>query len=148
MTLLAFYSPLPPWHTLTSAVSNIPKFIVLHVRPVKPIFYIMGPQILQKYRSHIKILGAKRVTWSKFHSVGLQILKPYHKTVEVRTTWYPEFVRPCFTLLSGSWWLSEGPPIFRTKRLFCCNLQVRFLRFYFGNISRLVPTGFSNRATL
>jgi hypothetical protein len=36
--------------------------------------YDRGAQIFQKSRSHLKILGARRVTWSKFRTEDPQIL--------------------------------------------------------------------------
>jgi len=31
-------------------------------------------QIFKQYRSHLKILGDRRVTWGKFHTVGAKML--------------------------------------------------------------------------
>ena len=36
--------------------------------------YSRGAQIFQKANSHLKILGAMKVTWSKFRTEGPQIL--------------------------------------------------------------------------
>jgi hypothetical protein len=59
---------------------------------VKPIMlsYTRGAQNVQKSRSHLKILGARRVTWSKFHAEAPQIS---HATA----TWHSGFVHPWVT---------------------------------------------------
>jgi len=134
MTSLAFYSPLPAWHTLTLVVSNIPKFLVHHFRPVKTIFYITGPQIFQKYRSHLKIIGAERVIWSKFRTVVPQILGPHRTKFSSPQDLVPGICTPLFHAVVWKLvaiWRSSF--FFRTELLFWCNLQERFLHFYFEN---------------
>ena len=36
-------------------------------------------QIVHKFRIHLKILDARRVAWSKFYTVGPQVLGATHK---------------------------------------------------------------------
>jgi len=59
--------------------------------------YTKGAQIFQKSRSHLKILGARRVIWSKFHTEDPQILGVIVEKVVARATWYPGFVHHCTT---------------------------------------------------
>jgi hypothetical protein len=46
----------------------------------------------KKCRSHIKIVDARRETWSKFHSEGQEILDATEQNVVVAATWRPGFV--------------------------------------------------------
>jgi len=43
-----------------------------------------GPQILQKFKSHLKMLGTTRVTLIKFHIEDLQIIRYHHKNLPHR----------------------------------------------------------------
>jgi len=47
------------------------KIIPLH-SPSLCILQYKGPQIFQKCRSHLKILGARKVTYSRFHTEAPQ----------------------------------------------------------------------------
>jgi hypothetical protein len=53
-----------------------------------------GAQLLRKFSSHLKILGTGKVTWSKFHTEGPQILGATVQNSVVRATWRPRFVLP------------------------------------------------------
>jgi hypothetical protein len=63
-------------------------------------FYCRDTQILQKSWGHIKILGVRRVTWSRFHFEDSQMLVAALQNLVNRATWLPEFVRPPF-MVSG-----------------------------------------------
>jgi hypothetical protein len=52
-------------------------------------------QIFQKSRSYLKILGARRVTWSKFHSEEPQILGAMVQNLVAWATWHQGFMYPC-----------------------------------------------------
>jgi len=52
----------------------------------------MGAKIFPQSKSHLKILGPKRVTISKLHTEEPK----YYLAAQV--TWHPEFVRPWFSL--------------------------------------------------
>jgi len=54
--------------------------------------YSRGEQILQKSRKRLKILGARWVTWSRFHSEGPQILCVTIHNLVARVNWRPGFV--------------------------------------------------------
>jgi fructose-1-phosphate kinase PfkB-like protein len=53
-----------------------------------------GTKIFQKTRSHLKIPGARRVTQSKFHTEGPQILGAKVQNLVARTNWHTEIVHP------------------------------------------------------
>jgi hypothetical protein len=57
--------------------------------------YTSSPQIFQNPRSHLKILGAKRVTRGKFHTEDPKILGATGKNSVAQATWRPGFVYPC-----------------------------------------------------
>jgi hypothetical protein len=50
----------------------------------------------QKSRNHLKILGARSVAWSKFHTEGPQILGATVKNLVARATWWPAVCAPLF----------------------------------------------------
>ena len=52
--------------------------------PVRLVVVRGGPQILQKSRSYLKILGARRVTWSRLHTEYLQILSAMVRNLVAR----------------------------------------------------------------
>jgi hypothetical protein len=54
-------------------------------------------QTFQTSRSHLKNLGARRVTKSKVHTEHPQISGATVKNLAARTTWSREFVHPCST---------------------------------------------------
>jgi hypothetical protein len=54
--------------------------------------YARGAQISQQSRSHLKILGARRVTETKFHTEDPQILGVTVQTVVATATWRLGFV--------------------------------------------------------
>jgi len=56
-------------------------------------------QIFQKYRSHLKVLGTRRVTCSKFRTEDTQILGDTVKKLVARATWKLGFGHPCLWLL-------------------------------------------------
>jgi hypothetical protein len=60
------------------------------------LLYIRGAQIFKKSRNHVKLLGARRVIWSKFHNEGPHILCATEQKLFARAIWRPGFVRPCF----------------------------------------------------
>jgi hypothetical protein len=51
--------------------------------------------MLQKSTSHIKILGARKVTLSKSHVVDSQILGAILKNIIFYGAWRTGFVHPC-----------------------------------------------------
>jgi hypothetical protein len=53
-----------------------------------------GLQIFQKYRIHHKILGTKRITWSKFYIEDPQILCSSMQNLVAQVTWCLRFVFP------------------------------------------------------
>jgi hypothetical protein len=48
--------------------------------------------------SHTKILGARKVTWSTFHTEPSQILGAIIQNFVTQATWNPEFVHPCHNI--------------------------------------------------
>jgi hypothetical protein len=46
----------------------------------------------EKTQGHVKILGARKVTWSKFHNEDPQILGASKHIVDARATWRPGIV--------------------------------------------------------
>jgi hypothetical protein len=53
-----------------------------------------GAQIFQKSRSHLKILGARRVMWSKFHNENPETLCATAENLCVTASWPPGVVHP------------------------------------------------------
>jgi hypothetical protein len=51
-------------------------------------------QIFKKYRSHLKILGARNMTQNKFCIEAPQILDTTVQNLNAMATWPPTFVRP------------------------------------------------------
>jgi hypothetical protein len=45
--------------------------------------------------SHLKILGARSVTWRRFHSEDLLVLGNTEQNVVLTANWRPRFVHPC-----------------------------------------------------
>jgi len=58
-------------------------------------------QIFQKSYSHLKILGARRITSSMFHTVDPQILGAMAQKLVVHVTWHLGFEHPCVHKLMG-----------------------------------------------
>ena len=70
--------------------------------------YSSSAHILQKSRSHLKILDARIVSWSKFCTEDPQILGTTIQSLVVMATWCPEFMHPCIkvvlcTFISKLW---------------------------------------------
>ena len=55
---------------------------------------MQGAKLFQKSRSHLKILGARRVTRSEFHTEDSQILGTIIQDLVTSATWHPGFVHP------------------------------------------------------
>ena len=51
--------------------------------------------MFQKCKSHLKILGAWRVTWSKYHTKDPQVLGSTVQNLVAAATWRPGFVHRC-----------------------------------------------------
>jgi hypothetical protein len=66
------------------------------------IVYIQSPPILRKYRNHLKILGARKVTWSKVYSGDPLTLEASVRNLIAMATWRVGFMH-----------------LWR-ERLFCC----------------------------
>ena len=66
------------------------------------IMYSRDSQILQKSMSHLKILDARRVIWSKFFTDSPQILGPTVQNVLSRATWRPVLYIPFYRKLTGT----------------------------------------------
>jgi hypothetical protein len=86
---------------------------------------------LEKHSSHPKILGARKVTCSKFRAEGPQILGATVQNSVARATWLPAMVHPlCKTSLgftndmnckpSGEGKSGPNLPEFRTVSSFGC----------------------------
>lgn len=75
------------------------KWMLLKNSCVTPIHYTRGAHIFQirVYRSRLKILGARRLTWGKFHSEDPQIVGATVKNLFVTASWSPVFMHPCIT---------------------------------------------------
>ena len=58
-------------------------------------------QIFQKSHSHLKILGARRITSITFHIVDPQILGAMVQKLVVQVTWHLGFEHPCVHELVG-----------------------------------------------
>jgi hypothetical protein len=56
-----------------------------------------GPQISEKFGSYLKILGARRVIWSKAHNDHLQILGTPLQNFVIWVTWCFGCVHTCVT---------------------------------------------------
>jgi hypothetical protein len=63
-------------------------------------FYAWGAQIFEKSRSHLKILGVRRVTWCTFHTQDPQILDTTIQNFFATATWLPGYVN---ALSIGKW---------------------------------------------
>ena len=92
-----------------------------------------------KFRSHLKILGAKMVTWSKFHTEEPKMLGATAQNLVVRVTWRPGFVYPCSRLLKISKIVFSRKG-FSTKNLcafliclMCCNRNREYYGPYFDH---------------
>jgi hypothetical protein len=55
-------------------------------------------KIFQESRNHLKIPGARRMTWSKFHSEDPQTLGTTIQNLVTTVTWHPAIVHPCMTV--------------------------------------------------
>jgi hypothetical protein len=54
---------------------------------------IRSTHIFQIYRTHLKIVGARRVTWSTFRTDATQIKATVAQTLVATLSWLPGFVR-------------------------------------------------------
>jgi hypothetical protein len=54
-----------------------------------------GAQIFKKYGSHLKILGARRVTRCQFNTEDIQISGITIQNFVAMVSWHLGFVRPC-----------------------------------------------------
>jgi len=54
-----------------------------------------GKHILRKSSNHLNVLGAIRVTGSKFHTQDPQILGPTEQNLLARGTWSSEIFHSC-----------------------------------------------------
>ena len=61
----------------------------------------MGSRILQKPRSHLKILGTRRVTWNQFHTENPQILGATLLSLVAMVTDARDLCVPTLILLQG-----------------------------------------------
>jgi hypothetical protein len=77
----------------------------------EPVFYIYIKQPVKLYTQargctnfpkkstiHLKILSARRVAWSKFHTEDPQIIGATLQNLVARATWQQRFVHPCTSL--------------------------------------------------
>jgi len=64
-------------------------------------YRIMDEQIFQNFGSHLKILGASKVTWNKFHTENPQMLGATAQNSVTWVTCSSGFVHPC-TIYSSS----------------------------------------------
>ena len=55
--------------------------------------------VFQKCRSHPKIPGTRRTTWSKFHTEDPQILGTTVQNLVTTVSWYPGIVHPCINII-------------------------------------------------
>jgi hypothetical protein len=62
------------------------------------VMYTRGTQISQQTKSHLKILGAKRVIWNKFHTEVPQMLGAILQNLVATMIRHPGFVHPWFML--------------------------------------------------
>jgi hypothetical protein len=108
-TLFSPVSIIPPMlHTLFSPVSIIPP--MLHTRscinhPGRYITYFKNQlckqpasKNIRKSRIHVKILGARRVTWNMFHVEGPKIFGVAVQILVPPVTSYPGFLHPAYEL--------------------------------------------------
>jgi hypothetical protein len=68
--------------------------ILLNYSHVTQYFNINVAQILQKLSSHLKILGVRRMTCSKFHAQDPQILGAIAQNLVAQATWQPAVLLP------------------------------------------------------
>ena len=61
--------------------------------------WIRGTKVFQKSRSFHRIVGARRMTWSEFHTEDPQILGTIIQNLVPRAAGHPGFVHPCAELL-------------------------------------------------
>ena len=75
------------------------KWMFLMNSRATPIHYTTGVHIfvIRVYRSRLKILGTRRLTWGKFHSEDPQMVGATVKNSLVTATWRPVFMHPCIT---------------------------------------------------
>ena len=66
------------------------------------ILYLRGAKIFENSGSHLKILGIRKVTQSKFHTVDLHVLVATVQNVVALAARRPEFVRLCPIYFKGS----------------------------------------------
>jgi hypothetical protein len=90
-------------------------------RPNVCLFYVYSREapITQQFRTHFKILGARRAAWSKSSTENLQIFYATVQNLDTLSTWRPGFVHP---------WFREG-----CKSLFFKNIGSQNVAAYFGN---------------
>ena len=68
----------------------------------------VATQLSKKSRSHPKILGARRGTWSKFHTENQQILGINVQTSVERANWWPVFVHPWYMKYCYLWYVTQS----------------------------------------
>ena len=101
-----------------------------------------GWKTFQKSRSHLKILDARRVTCSMYHTQNPKILGASVQNLVALATWRQGFVHPCsINLFSYCGFKSNGQldvhgsmhrninPIERTNKMRPCS------RIYYSNVS-------------
>jgi len=85
-------------HRAIALMFNL-KWMYLMNSWVTPMHYTRVAHIFQirVHRSRLKILGARRLTWGKFHSEDQQIVDATVENSFVTATWRPVFMHPCTT---------------------------------------------------
>jgi hypothetical protein len=86
------------WALVLSSIHHVGLFLKREWIERNVIRYSWGAHISQKCRSHVKLLGARMVTWSKFHTKDPQILGAAIQNSVAMATWRPGFVHPCAAL--------------------------------------------------
>jgi hypothetical protein len=90
-----------------------------------PLFYVSwcsvcrrGAQIFQQYRSHPKILGARRMSWRKFSTERPKILGATVPNLGTTATWCPGFV--CLWSVSCFFTENVSAVVFENVHVFNC----------------------------
>ena len=74
---------------------GLPKWFSLSSFLIK-IFYARDAQVFHNSRSHLKFLGARKVTVNEFYTEITQIFGATVQNLVATMTWHQEFVNPCF----------------------------------------------------
>ena len=99
------------------------SYRVLHLGSTKAVEQVMpmDAQIVQNYRKHLKILGARWATWGKVHTDDPEILGTIIKYLVACTTWSLRISAPllmpllpltpakCRVRRRMSWWRNQSP---------------------------------------